>query len=41
MKICEVCGAEEQFPGEEENDEILLGLCDQCMNDFKQGLETD
>jgi hypothetical protein len=37
MKICEVCGAEEQFPEEEENEETILGLCERCMNDFRQG----
>jgi hypothetical protein len=40
-KICEVCGVEENFHDVEEHAEILLGLCERCMNDFRQRLDTE
>lgn len=33
MKVCEICGVEEEWD-EHEEDELLLGICEQCMQDL-------
>ena len=42
MKICEVCGAEEKLEGllDEQDDVMILGVCERCMNDFRQPTST-
>lgn len=39
MKVCEICGSEEKWSEEQadDDDELLLGVCEQCMQDFAQG----
>lgn len=36
MKVCEICGAEEKLHEEREAEESVLGVCEECMQDFVQ-----